>query len=149
MKKGQVKKQYTVEERLAHVEAFKASGKSLREYELSTGVKDQTLYNWVSGRNLKTQAKKAEVKKAEVKKVEVKKVEPVTPKAKASTNKKPKVASVATRDDRFEGNVKELKRIVLTHPNVITTLAVLLVGIVSTGVNVAFAVANLVTWLQG
>ena len=68
MKAGQKKKVYSVEERLAHVEAFKASGKSLREYELETGVKDQTLYNWVSGRNLKTQAKKAEVKEAEVKK---------------------------------------------------------------------------------
>jgi transposase-like protein len=75
MKAGQKKKVYSVEERLAHVEAFKASGKSLREYELATGVKDQTLYNWVSGRNLKTQAKKAEVKKAEVKKAEVKKAE--------------------------------------------------------------------------
>jgi transposase-like protein len=68
MKAGQKKKVYSVEERLAHVAAFKASGKSLREYEMETGVKDQTLYNWVSGRNLKTQAKKAEVKKAEVKK---------------------------------------------------------------------------------
>ena len=74
MKKGQKKKVYSVEERLAHVAAFKASGKSLREYEMETGVKDQTLYNWVSGRNLKTQAKKAEVKKAEVTKAEVKKV---------------------------------------------------------------------------
>jgi len=73
MKAGQKKKVYSVEERLAHVEAFKASGKSLREYEMETGVKDQTLYNWVSGRNLKTQAKKAEVKKSEVKKAEVKK----------------------------------------------------------------------------
>ena len=68
MKAGQKKKVYSVEERLAHVEAFKASGKSLREYEMETGVKDQTLYNWVSGRNLKTQAKKADAKKAEVKK---------------------------------------------------------------------------------
>ena len=68
MKAGQKKKVYSVEERLAHVAAFKASGKSLREYEMETGVKNQTLYNWVSGRNLKTQAKKAEVKKAEVKK---------------------------------------------------------------------------------
>jgi transposase-like protein len=63
--------------------------------------------------------------------------------------KRPKVASVATRDDRFESNVRELKSMLLTHPNVLTTLAVLLVGIVSTGVNVAFAIANLVTWLRG
>ena len=75
MKAGQKKKVYSVEERLAHVEAFKASGKSLREYELETGVKDQTLYNWVSGRNLKTQAKKAEVKKVESEKAEVKKAD--------------------------------------------------------------------------
>jgi transposase-like protein len=63
MKKGQVKKQYTPEERLAHVEAFKASGKSLVQYAKETGINDQTLNNWVSGRNLKTQAKKAEAKK--------------------------------------------------------------------------------------
>jgi len=147
MKKGQVKKQYTVEERLSHVEAFKASGKSLREYELATGVKDQTLYNWVSGRNLKTQAKRAEAKTAEV--VATKQPEPSTPRTNASTKRKPKVASVATRNDRFESNVRELKSIVLTHPNVLTILAVLLVGVVSTGVNVAFAIANLVTWLRG
>jgi transposase-like protein len=71
MKAGQKKKVYSVEERLAHVAAFKASGKSLREYEMETGVKDQTLYNWVSGRNLKTQAKKAEVKKQVKKQIKV------------------------------------------------------------------------------
>ena len=80
MKAGQKKKVYSVEERLAHVEAFKASGKSLREYEMETGVKDQTLYNWVSGRNLKTQAKKAEVKKQVKKQIKViARVETLTP----------------------------------------------------------------------
>ena len=68
MKKGQVKKQYTPEERIAHVEAYKASGKSLVQYAKEAGINDQTLNNWVSGRNLKTQAKKAEAKRAEAEK---------------------------------------------------------------------------------
>ena len=71
MKAGQVKKQYTVDERLLHVAAYKASGKSLLEYSRTVGVNDQTLYNWVKGRNLKTQAKKVEAKKVEAKKSDV------------------------------------------------------------------------------
>lgn len=60
MKKNQVKKVYTVAERLAHVAAYNASGKPLVQYAKDSGVNDQTLYNWVKGRNLTTQAKKRE-----------------------------------------------------------------------------------------
>jgi transposase-like protein len=63
MKKGQKITKYTPEERAAHVEAYKASGKSMLQYAKDAGVNDQTLNNWVSGRNLKTQEKKAEAKK--------------------------------------------------------------------------------------
>jgi transposase-like protein len=65
MKKNQVKKVYTVEQRLAHVAAYNASGKSLVQYAKDSGVNDQTLYNWAKGRNLTTQAKKREAKRAE------------------------------------------------------------------------------------
>ena len=65
MKAGQKKKVYSVEERLAHVAAYNASGKSLVQYAKDNGVNDQTLYNWVKGRNLKTQAKKDKVKKTQ------------------------------------------------------------------------------------
>lgn len=71
MKKNQVKKVYAVEERLAHVAAYNASGKSLVQYAKDSGVNDQTLYNWVKGRNLKTQAKRREVKKVETQQVKV------------------------------------------------------------------------------
>ena len=71
MKKNQVKKVYTVEERLAHVTAYNASGKSLVQYAKDSGVNDQTLYNWVKGRNLTTQAKKREAKKVEAQPVKV------------------------------------------------------------------------------
>ena len=75
MKAGQKKKVYSVEERLAHVAAFKASGKSMLQYAKEAGINDQTLNNWVSGRNLKTQAKKAEAKRVEAEKAEAKRVE--------------------------------------------------------------------------
>lgn len=101
MKAGQKKKVYSIEERLAHVAAFKASGKSLREYELVTGVKDQTLYNWVSGRNLKTQAKRAEVKKAEIKKAEVKKTQTKPVKVIARVEAPTPQPVIPTRSEHF------------------------------------------------
>lgn len=45
--------QYTTEEKVQHLRAWRASGLSIQGYSKRHGIKDQTFYNWTTGRSLK------------------------------------------------------------------------------------------------
>jgi transposase-like protein len=50
---------------------------------------------------------------------------------------------------RVEAHLLHIKKLLSNHPHLPTLAAILLVGIVSTGVNVTYAIANIVAWLRG
>lgn len=138
MKSGQKKKVWTAEERLAHIEAFKVSGKSLSEYGKEHGVNEQTLYNWVSGRNLKTTVKKVAQKKAQVDDLRAQVLATMTaflPTAPYTAYKCRDCGE--TVEERWERTKKE-------------GLMPIFYGVLAvTGVNVAAAVAHVVAWIWG
>jgi transposase-like protein len=45
--------QYTTEEKVQHLKDWRASGLSIQGYSRKHGIKDQTFYNWTTGRSLK------------------------------------------------------------------------------------------------
>ena len=114
MKKGQKRTQYTKEQRADHIEAFMACGKTVAEYARESGIKEQTLHNWVTGRG---------------------------------ATKRPE--GDKEKNLRVEAQLIGIKKMLVNNPHLPTLVAILVVGVLSTGVNVAFAVANLVTWLRG
>jgi transposase-like protein len=114
MKKGQKRTQYTKEQRTAHIEAFMACGKTVAEYARESGIKEQTLHNWVTGRGA---TKRPEGEK--------------------------------DKNLRVEAQLIGIKKMLANNPHLPTLVAILTVGILSTGVNVAYAVSHIVDWFRG
>jgi transposase-like protein len=114
MKKGQKRTQYTKEQRATHIEAFMACGKTVAEYARESGIKEQTLHNWVTGRGA---AKRPEGDK--------------------------------DKNLRVEAQLIGIKKMLVNHPHLPTLAAILVVGVLSTGVNVVYAVSHVVDWIWG